>query len=356
MNESRSDAYKKKRRNRILVISLIGILIIVGVGGWKMYADVGNTLKNIYQNVKTENKRDEEVSVAATHPISFALLGIDSYGDGLEEAGGRSDTIIVATVNPTTKTTTLVSIPRDSYTEMINYETDDGSAYYDKITHAFAYDGTEMAINTIQEFLNIPIDYYVDINMQGLHDIVEAVGGIELTSPLTFEFEGSSFVKGKTVTADGWDALAFARMRKEDPAGDMGRQERQKMVIKAVLDKLLSIDSVTNYQKILKSLEVNIKTNLTFDDLLSIRSGYSDALENFNQESLPGEDMYIDDIYYYFVRPEERWRMSNLLRDELEVDQVDIYDLNLSDLDMYYIEDVYWDDPSTSADDLDTSY
>jgi anionic cell wall polymer biosynthesis LytR-Cps2A-Psr (LCP) family protein len=150
---------------------------------------------------------------------------------------------------------------------------------------------------------------------------------------LTFEFEGSSFIEGETVTADGWDALAFARMRKEDPEGDLGRQNRQRMVIKAILDKLISIDSVTNYKKILSAVEVNIQTNLSFENLLDIKSGYVDALDTFTQLSIAGEELYYDEIYYYYVDPEERLRISNTLRDELEIDQVQFSDMNLSDAD-----------------------
>jgi len=336
MNETRSDHHKEKKRSKLIFLILFGLLVVAFVFFWNVFDDVENTLKSVFQEVETENLRDEEVSVAATHPISFALLGIDMYGDGLAEGGGRSDTIIVATVNPKTKTTTLVSIPRDSYAEMVGYETDIYGEYNDKITHAYAFGSTEMAINSIQEFLNVPIDYYVEINMQGLHDIVEALGGIEVTSPLTFEFEGSSFVEGKTVLADGWDALAFARMRKEDPEGDLGRQNRQRMVIKAILDKLISIDSVTNYKKILSAVEVNIQTNLSFEDLLDIKSGYVDSLENFTQKSIAGEELYYDDIYYYYVNPEERLRISNLLRDELELDHAALKDMNLSDADLEY--------------------
>ena len=224
-------------------------------------------------------------------------------------------------------------MPRDSYAEMVGYETNLYPEYNDKITHAYAFGSTQMAINSIQEFLNVPIDYYVEINMQGLHDIVEAIGGIELTSPLSFEFEGSSFIEGETKLADGWDALAFARMRKEDPEGDLGRQNRQRMVIKAILDKLISIDSVTNYKKILSAVEVNIQTNLSFEDLLDIKSGYVDALDNFTQLSIAGEELYYDEIYYYYVDPEERLRMANTLRNELEIEEVQFSDMNLSDAD-----------------------
>lgn len=333
MNETRSNYSKKKKRTRIILLSLMSVILVAFALFWTVYDDVESTLKSVFKDVETQNMRKEEVSVDATHPISFALLGIDMYGDGIAEGTGRSDTIIVATVNPNTKTTTVVSVPRDSYAEMVGYETNIYPEYNDKITHAYAFGSTEMAINSIQEYLNVPIDYYVEINMQGLHDIVEAIGGIELTSPLTFEFEGSSFVEGETVVADGWDALAFARMRKEDPEGDLGRQNRQRMVIKAILDKLISIDSVTNYKKILSAVEVNIQTNLSFDDLLDIKSGYVDALDTFTQETIAGEELYYDEIYYYYVDPEERLRISNTLRDELEIDEVQLSDMNLSDAD-----------------------
>lgn len=336
MNETRSSAKKSKKRNWIILFSLLGILLI-GLGFfWKAYSEVGNTLQTVYDSVETQNKRDGKVSVAATEPITIALLGIDSYGDDLEEMGGRSDTIIVVTINPITKETTLVSIPRDSYTEMVGYETDVYGEYNDKITHAFAYGGTEMSLNSIQEFLNIPIDYYVDINMYGLADLVDALGGIEITSPLTFDYNDAYFTKGKKVTLQGWDALAFARMRYDDPEGDIGREKRQQMVIKAIVDKLLSLEGISNYKAILKSVETNMKTNLSLNDLIDIQQGYSDAIQNYTQVSLAGEDTYFEEIYYYYVNPEERLRVSNLLRDQLDLEHVTEADMNLSDADAMY--------------------
>ena len=333
MGDSKSSFKKKRIRKRFLLIFFLGVLVVSGGWMWQAYNQMDSTMDAVFYDVETRDKREDDVSLSAAQPISFALLGIDSYGDELEEMGGRSDSIIVVTINPQTKQTTLISIPRDSYTEMVNYQTDSSDEYNDKITHAYAFGGTEMALNSIQEFLDVPVDYYVEINMQGLHDIVEAIGGIELTSPLSFEFEGSSFIEGETKLADGWDALAFARMRKEDPEGDLGRQNRQRMVIKAILDKLISIDSVTNYKKILSAVEVNIQTNLSFEDLLDIKSGYVDALDNFTQLSIAGEELYYDEIYYYYVDPEERLRMANTLRNELEIEEVQFSDMNLSDAD-----------------------
>lgn len=164
---------------------------------------------------------------------------------------GRSDTIIVCTVNPNTKTATLLSIPRDTYSEIMGYGDlyDYYGDYYDKMNHTYAFGGTEMSINTVQEFLNIPIDYYVEVNFDGLVDIVDAVRGIEITSPLTFDFYGPQFIEGETRILTGFEALQFARMRKQDPDGDLGRQKRQQMVIKAILDKVLTMGTVVNYKK-----------------------------------------------------------------------------------------------------------
>lgn len=336
MNESRSDFKKKRIWKRVLLISLLGILVAAGGLMWGAYNDVDSTMNAVFNAVDTRDKREDEVSFSETQPISFALLGIDSYGDELEEMGGRSDTIIIVTINPETKQTTLVSIPRDSYTEMVDYQTDIYNEYNDKITHAYAFGGTEMALNSIQEFLNIPIDYYVEINMYGLADLVDAIGGIEITSPLTFDYNDAYFVEGETVTLQGWDALAFARMRYDDPQGDTGRQLRQQMVIKAIVDKLLSIEGISNYQDILTAVETNMRTNLTFENLIDIQKNYSDSITEYSQLNIAGEEMYMEDIYYNYVHPEERLRISNLLRDELELEQVTLDDMNLSDADIQY--------------------
>ena len=336
MDDSKSSFKKKRVRKRWLLLFFLGVLVVSGGWMWRAYNHMDSTMDAVFYDVETQDKREDAVSLSAAQPITFALLGIDSYGDELEEMGGRSDTIIVVTINPQTKQTTLVSIPRDSYTEMVKYQPDSSDEYNDKITHAYAFGGTEMALNSIQEFLDVPVDYYVEINMHGLKDLVDAIGGIEITSPLTFEYNGASFKAGDTATLHGWEALAFARMRYDDPQGGTGRQQRQQLVIKAIVDKLLSIEGISNYEAILSSVEMSLRTNLSFENLVDIQKYYSDSITSYEQSVIAGEDMYMEDIYYYYVRPEERLRMSNLLRDELGLEQVSLDDLNLSDADLQF--------------------
>ena len=343
MNKSRSQQQKNKRIIRGVLAVIVGLTIILGIVVWKSYSEVDKTVTAMYESVETNNLREEEVSTDATEPISFALLGVDNGALGRDTDVGRSDAIIIGTINPTTKTTTLASIPRDSYAEMVDYNGLDGFPYYDKITHAYAFGETSMAINSVQQFLNIPIDYYVTANMQGIVDIINAIGGIEVVSPLTFEYDNFEFVEGETVELDGQAALAFARMRHEDPAGDAGRQIREKLVVEALLNKIVSLDSLKNYQNILDTLSANVKTNLTFDDLVDLQSRYKSSLQNFVQDSLVGEETYINEIYYLYVTPEERLRISNNFRKQLELDEIVVEDIAWTDIDEYgaYSEDAY---------------
>lgn len=353
MNESRKKNKRKKRAIRIglsvLLLSVVGVAAYLG----KAYTDVGSTVDSIHNDVSVEKMRDESVNVAeATQPISFLLLGADTgTAEEVRTETGRSDSIMVCTINPNTHTTTLTSIPRDTYAEIVGYEDshDYTGTYYDKINHAFAFGGTEMSINSVQNFLDIPIDYYVEVNFDGLVDVVDAVGGIEITSPLTFDFYGPQFIEGQTRVLNGFEALQFSRMRHQDPEGDLGRQKRQQMVIKAILDKVLSMGSLVNYQDLLKSVQKNVQTNLTLDEIISIGSGYRNGLKNFEQNYVTGEEMYINDIYYYYVNPEERLRLSNMLRDQLELPEITLDGLETSTNEPYYNPDVYSNSATTDT-------
>ncbi|MGA9519639.1 MAG: LCP family protein [Trichococcus sp.] len=359
MNETRKGRQTKKRLLKgvlsVLLLGMVGTIAYV----LKAYSDIGSTAESIFTEVSVVEKREESIEVeTATQPISFLLLGADT-GSAEEERSetGRSDTIIVCTVNPNTRTTTLLSLPRDTYTEIVGYSDvyDYYGDYYDKMNHAYAFGGTEMSINTVQEFLNIPIDYYVEVNFDGLTEIVDAVGGIEITSPLTFDFYGPQFIEGETRIFTGFEALQFSRMRKQDPEGDLGRQKRQQMVIKAILDKVLTMGTVVNYKDILTTVENNVQMNISLDEIISIASGYRKSLETFQQYYVEGQEVYIDEIYYYYVNPEERLRLSNMLRAELELPEITLDEIPTSTNEPDYDTQPYQSDSSNSETSDDTS-
>lgn len=169
---------------------------------------------------------------------------------------GRADTLIYMTVNPKTNTTDMVSIPRDTYTKII------GKGTMDKINHSYAFGGTQMTVDTVENFLDVPVDYFVKVNMESFRDVVDTLGGITVNSTFAFSYDGYSFGKGE-ITLNGKEALAYTRMRKEDPRGDFGRQDRQRQVIQGIINKGANISSITKFGDMFKVVEDNVKTNLT---------------------------------------------------------------------------------------------
>lgn len=347
---------KKNRRGLKIVFGLLSVIVLgVSVYVYSVYHNVNNTAEAIYTPVETEDYRnfsgtatssdsaatsadsiaasdaavisDEGAATpnteAATDPselveqgqsISILLLGIDTGDLGRTEQG-RSDSMIVATINPNTEKTTLLSIPRDTYAEIVGYGT------WDKINHAYAFGGTAMSINSVQNLLDIPIDFYVAVNMAGIKEVVDAVGGVDVDSPIAFNQNGYDFVVG-TNHLDGEAALSFSRMRYEDPAGDTGRQGRQRLVIEAVLRKLATPETLMNYQAILASLSANVQTNFQMTDYLSLRSNdYLEAANNIQQEQLGGAGGMMDGIYYNFVDDAELARVQALMQGELELNE-----------------------------------
>ena len=290
----------------IFGIILVLFLAVVGMGA-KLYWDVSKSMDKTYETV--ERSKKSQVNLNNKEPFSVLLLGIDIGDDGRVEQG-RSDTTIVATVNPRDKQTTLVSLARDTYVDI------PGQGKQDKLNHAYAFGGASLAMDTVENYLNIPINHYVSINMAGLKELVNAVGGIEVNNNLTFSQDGYDFTIGK-ISLDGEQALSYSRMRYEDPNGDYGRQERQRKVIEGIVQKVLSLNSVSNYQEILTAVSDNMKTDLSFDDMKKIALDYRSAFGKVKQDQLQGTGFMQDGVSYQRVDEQELTRVQQELKNQL---------------------------------------
>ena len=290
----------------IFGIILVLFLAVVGMGA-KLYWDVSKSMDKTYETV--ERSKKSQVNLNNKEPFSVLLLGIDTGDDGRVEQG-RSDTTIVATVNPRDKQTTLVSLARDTYVDI------PGQGKQDKLNHAYAFGGASLAMDTVENYLNIPINHYVSINMAGLKELVNAVGGIEVNNNLTFSQDGYDFTIGK-ISLDGEQALSYSRMRYEDPNGDYGRQERQRKVIEGIVQKVLSLNSVSNYQEILTAVSDNMKTDLSFDDMKKIALDYRSAFGKVKQDELQGTGFMQDGVSYQRVDEQELTRVQQELKNQL---------------------------------------
>lgn len=245
--------------------------------------------------------RSGSIDLNAGQPISIALFGLDSdAGRAFRQEGKRADTIILATVNPAKQQTTILSIPRDTKADIVGHGT------VEKINHAYAYGGPKMAIDTLEKFFNMPVDYYATVDMDDFVFIVDNIGGIDVTSPHTFKFGDNDFVAGKKYHMNGKDALAFARSRKEKGAmGDEGRQVRQQVIVKAITDKLISIESIPRFNQILKTISTSVTTNIAFQDINKLRKHYPPAVGTIKKLQLNGTNEIDSDGLWYFIPNED---------------------------------------------------
>ncbi|MDM5285495.1 LytR family transcriptional regulator [Peribacillus frigoritolerans] len=307
----RHEKKKKKKRTWLKVVGIIVLLFILAGGAfaYSVWNSLTKTVDTMHTPIdRTTDKRTKDLALSDQEPFSMLMLGVDER-DGDK---GRSDTMIVLTVNPQKKSVKMLSIPRDTRTEIVGHGTQD------KINHAFAFGGAKMSMDTVENFLNIPIDYYMKINMEGFKDIVDAVGGVTVQNDLDFTSDGIHFAKG-THTLNGKEALAYSRMRHDDPSGDFGRQSRQRAIIEAVIKEGASLSSLTKYDEVFDALGNNIQTNLTFDDMMDIQKNYRDASKSITQSSITGNGTKIDGIYYYIVSDEEKEKVQSELKEQLSI-------------------------------------
>ncbi|PEF32758.1 polyisoprenyl-teichoic acid--peptidoglycan teichoic acid transferase TagU [Bacillus wiedmannii] len=302
-----------KKKILFWVLGIMGILIIGGgVYASNVYSSISKMLEEVHKPLKRdENNTKVGEKVSNGEPVSILLLGADERG----EDKGRSDSLMVITLNPKHNSMKIVSIPRDTYTEIV------GKGKDDKINHAYAFGGVDMSVATVEKFLNVPINYYIEVNMEGFKDIVDAVSGVDVNNDLEFTQNGHHFVKGN-IHLNGDEALAYTRMRKQDPRGDFGRQMRQRQVMQGVIKKGASFSSLTSYGDVLTAIQKNVKTNLTQDQMFGMQKNYKDCLKNSEEIQIPGAGhKAFDGIWYYHVPDAAKQDVTNKLKAHLELNK-----------------------------------
>ncbi|MBO2944238.1 LCP family protein [Paenibacillus sp. F411] len=240
-------------------------------------------------------------------PFTLAILGVDER----ENDVGRSDVIVVLAVNPDKHSVKMIHIPRDTRTEIV------GRGTVDKINHAYAFGGVSMSIRSIEQFLDVPMDYYVKVNMEGFAQIIDLLGGIVVDNPFAFSIDGVDYPAG-TLSLNGEEALLFSRMRYGDPRGDLGRNARQQQVLAAIMDQAKRLSSVTKVTDILEEVKVSTKTNVTLEDIKWLFTEYRPDLDTIERDEIQGDGAIINNIYYYIVSPGERQRITTSILQQLE--------------------------------------
>ena len=210
---------------------------------------------------KEDKVKDTNLNISKD-VFTIYISGIDTYGD--IKLRSRSDVNMLVTINPTTYEILLTSIPRDYYVQLHNTK-----GYKDKLTHAGIY-GVNMSIETIEDLLNINIDYYVRVNFSTLVNVVDIIDGIDINSDASFTpWTDRSFTVKKGMNHfTGKQALAYARERYAYKEGDRHRVQNQQDVITAIIKKLTSTKTLlTKYTTLLNSIKNSFQTNINLDDL-----------------------------------------------------------------------------------------
>ncbi|MCF6410116.1 LCP family protein [Pseudalkalibacillus salsuginis] len=307
---------KKRHRRRLVLIPLFLIIFYtIGYGSYLTFK-LANATDNSIEKLKRGEKSDLREDKVDVNKDNFSVLfiGVDAR-EG--ERVSRSDALILATFNKKDNSVKMVSIPRDSYVEI-------SGVGMDKINHAHAYGGVDLAVKSVENLFDVPVDHYVRVDFKAFIDIVDALGGVEVNVPKTFSVQDSKD-RHDAITLhegnqqlDGEEALAFVRMRKQDPTGDIGRGERQRQVIKAIIEKGASFSSITKYDDVIDGLEGNIQMDLNFKEIVGLH-GYAGEIDKIDSLELKGENSN-NGVFYYILDETSVEEISNSFKAHLELD------------------------------------
>ncbi|MFF2795836.1 LCP family glycopolymer transferase [Lysinibacillus xylanilyticus] len=307
-NTKRSKEKKSKKKIWLWIIGSLLTIFLIFIG--TAYYTIQKTMNKINTPLVEATGDENEVQKIVTKkdPFSVLMLGVDER----KNDSGRSDTMIVITVNPEKHTMKMLSIPRDTRTEIIGHNS------VDKINHAYAFGGVPMAVNTVEHFLDIPIDYYVFVNMEGFLQIIDTIGGVTIDNDMDLSYNTYHYPKGE-ITLDGDNALIFSRIRYEDPRGDFGRQIRQRQIIEAVLKKASTPSILLKATDMLDVVGENVRMNFTMKDLIQLQSIYKQMDGNIEQLSFKeGDGKRIDNIWYFIPKETELEKIKSDLKVHLQ--------------------------------------
>lgn len=272
---------------------------------------------------RKSNIRESKVD-PSKDPISILFLGIDG-NSGREKNGqsteqSRTDAMILSTFNSDKEQIRMLSIPRDT----ISYIPKVG--YYDKITHAHAYGGPTASMDSVEATLNVPVDYYVRINMDAFVDAVDELGGIEYNVPYDIsepntDDSGKIKVEKGLQKLNGDEALAVARTRHHD--SDLKRGQRQMELLKKLFAKAQNAGSFSKLDDVIEIVGNNSKHNLSYDEVKALATSYLKDDVEIKSKQLKGEDDYLNGIYYYNPDINSIQDTSNLLRDDLNLPKIE---------------------------------
>ena len=237
--------------------------------------DYESNLKTIY-TYKIKKAIEDTAKTTDKNVFNIYISGIDT--SGAVSTVSRSDVNLILTVNMNTHKILMTTTPRDSYVRI----PDGGADQYDKLTHAGIY-GIETSVKTLENLYDIPINYYARLNFTSFVKLINALGGVTVYNDQAFtSLHGNyNFGVGNINLTSGEEALGFVRERYSLEHGDYDRGNNQLKVIQAIVEKLTSFQSVSNYSDVISTLQDSIQTNMPLNTMMSLVNEQLDSGKTF---------------------------------------------------------------------------
>jgi len=320
------------RRFKIILLSTFMLLVItagvvyanrgaLSALGYDLFLSnkVEASFKDSYKPLADRLDTDTQVE----NPFSMLLMGVDARGN----ERGRSDTLIYTVIRPKDGNVLMVSIPRDTYADIV------GKDKKDKITHAYAFGGPEMAVNSVEKLLDAKIDHYASINFQGFVKVVDTLGGIHLPIGKDIVNKGADHekftVKANKDSYSGVEALNYVRYR-EDAGGDMARTERNRVFLDELVHKTSSMKSWSKIPEILDIVGDNFSTDLPPSSINDLAKQFLQTSHEIKSYTLKGDGKRMGtQNLWYFVTDEQdlidvRHTISTWLNPETPVSELTV--------------------------------
>ncbi|GIO11983.1 transcriptional regulator LytR [Cohnella xylanilytica] len=317
----------KHRRYARIALSLIAVLLILsGIG----YANRGTLaawgfdtflskrveakLADTYQPLTDRPAESEPPAV--TEPFTLLLMGVDARPG---QTRGRSDTLIYTVVRPKDGNVLMVSVPRDSYADIV------GKDKKDKITHAYAYGGPEMAVNSVQKLLDAHVDHYASINFEGFVEAVDTLGGISLPITKDIVNKGKDHekftIKANKDSYTGQEALNYVRYR-EDAGGDVSRTERNRVFLEAIMRKASSLKQWDKIPELLGIVGDNFRTDLPPSAMTGLAKQFLQTDHRIRSYTLKGSGarMGSQNLWYFVLNDDDLAQVRTTIAKWLDAD------------------------------------
>ena len=288
MQNSNIPPRKASKKRRIWPWLLMLAVFLTAALGGAYFASNSLTEKPL------EKKQSEEL-LTAKDKATIMIMGVDERDDDV----GRSDTLMIASIDPKTNQASLLSVPRDTRVKIKGHG-------FDKVNAAYAYGKERLSQDTVENLLGVNIDHYIIINTKSFKKIIDAIGGIDIDVPKRMHYEDPWDDDGGLIIdfqpgmqhMDGAKAVTYVRYRDEE--GDLGRIRRQQDFVRACMEKIVSPAIIPKLPSVIKEVMGSIETDLSFRQLLEFAGTLKESKNNgLKTDMVPGKPLYIEGISYW---------------------------------------------------------